>query len=384
MAPSSFTGAPPPGCGRLTRSARLKPCSFSMHHSRRVSTSMTRSASAKYRGSSANAPSTLPGPLPRSHCARDTLFGPRGVVHSSSPRSTSSRPGLVHGSSLSICRYFSSAFSVSSSARAGAAKASIAHAAASRMRRSFIGDSSLRLTSEWRRNQNVAPRLRRLRTIQALRRSGRIVCETEAQCMGSRRKQAEKRLQSGHGTSKHLAINECVCRGKHGAPRPRGEDHGQLRSAFTMIEVCNRRQAISLGIGGLAVVSGGWVLPAQAANDAQDLIAKFTGGKKPEEARVKLDLPEIAENGNTVPMTVSVESPMTDAAYCSDVLVVADGNPRGGVVTFHFSPSSGVAEANTRIRLAETQNITAIARMNDGSCYMAVKQVKVTIGGCGG
>src|SRR5215475_16125676 len=155
-------------------------------------------------------------------------------------------------------------------------------------------------------------------------------------------------------------------------------------SSQTMIAICNRRQALQIALGGMAVVSGVWSAPAQAANDAQDLIAKFTGGKKPEEARVKLDLPEIAENGNTVPMTVSVESPMTDAAYCSDVLVVADGNPRGGVVTFHFSPSSGVAEANTRIRLAETQNITAIARMNDGTCYVAVKQVKVTIGGCGG
>jgi len=147
---------------------------------------------------------------------------------------------------------------------------------------------------------------------------------------------------------------------------------------------CNRRQALLLGVGGVALVTGAWVAPAQAANDAQDLVTKFTGGKKPQEARVKLDLPEIAENGNTVPMTVSVESPMTDQAYCSEVLVVADGNPRGGVVRFHFSPANGVAEANTRIRLAETQNITAVAKMNDGSCYMAVKQVKVTIGGCGG
>jgi sulfur-oxidizing protein SoxY len=152
-----------------------------------------------------------------------------------------------------------------------------------------------------------------------------------------------------------------------------------------MISVCNRRQALRIGIAGIAVASwGSWVAPAHAANDAQDLIAKFTGGRKPAEGRVKLDLPEIAENGNTVPMTVAVESPMTDAAYVSDVLVVADGNPRGGVVTFHFSPASGVAEANTRIRLAETQNITAVAKMNDGSYYMASKQVKVTIGGCGG
>jgi sulfur-oxidizing protein SoxY len=152
-----------------------------------------------------------------------------------------------------------------------------------------------------------------------------------------------------------------------------------------MMSVCNRRQALWIGISGLAVAAcGSWVAPAHAANDAQDLMAKFTGGRKPVEGRVKLDLPEIAENGNTVPMTVAVESPMTDEAYVSDVLVVADGNPRGGVVTFHFSPASGVAEANTRIRLAETQNIIAVAKMNDGSYYMATKQVKVTIGGCGG
>jgi sulfur-oxidizing protein SoxY len=151
-----------------------------------------------------------------------------------------------------------------------------------------------------------------------------------------------------------------------------------------MIAVCNRRQALWLAIGGVAVVSGTWIAPAHAANDAQDLIARFTGGKKPQEGRVKLDMPEIAENGNTVPMTVSVDSPMSEQSYVSDVLIVADGNPRGGVVTFHFSPASGAAEANTRIRLAETQNITAVARMNDGSYYMTVKQVKVTIGGCGG
>jgi sulfur-oxidizing protein SoxY len=83
-------------------------------------------------------------------------------------------------------------------------------------------------------------------------------------------------------------------------------------------------------------------------------------------------------------MTVSVESPMTEQSYVSDVLVVADGNPRGGIVTFHFSPASGMAEANTRIRLAGTQNVIAVAKMNDGSFFKASKQVKVTIGGCGG
>jgi len=145
-----------------------------------------------------------------------------------------------------------------------------------------------------------------------------------------------------------------------------------------------RRSILAFGAGALVAAAGG-NLPAFAAkNDADDLIKKFTGGKTATEGRVRLDLPEIAENGNTVPMTVSVESPMTEQSYVSDVLVVAEGNPRGGMVTFHFSPASGVAEANTRIRLAETQNVVAIAKMNDGSFFIASKQVKVTIGGCGG
>jgi len=145
-----------------------------------------------------------------------------------------------------------------------------------------------------------------------------------------------------------------------------------------------RRSILAFGAGALVAAAGG-NLPAFAAkNDADDLIKKFTGGKTATEGRVRLDLPEIAENGNTVPMTVSVESPMTEQSYVSDVLVVAEGNPRGGMVTFHFSPASGVAEANTRIRLAETQNVVAIAKMNDGSFFMTSKQVKVTIGGCGG
>jgi sulfur-oxidizing protein SoxY len=147
----------------------------------------------------------------------------------------------------------------------------------------------------------------------------------------------------------------------------------------------SRRQVLTIGAGVLAAVGvGATVDPAHAANDAQDLIKKFTGGKQATEGKVRLDVPEIAENGNTVPMTVTVESPMTDASHVTDVLIVADENPRGGVATFHFSPASGMAEANTRIRLAATQNITAVARMNDGSFFMTSKQVKVTIGGCGG
>jgi sulfur-oxidizing protein SoxY len=149
----------------------------------------------------------------------------------------------------------------------------------------------------------------------------------------------------------------------------------------------HRRRLLTIGIGAFAaaVSCGGLPRPASAAkNDSEELIKKFTGDKPAVEARVRLDLPEIAENGNSVPMTVSVESPMTEESYVSDILIVANGNPRGGIAAFHFSPASGIAEVNTRIRLAETQNVIAIAKMNDGSVFTTSKQVKVTIGGCGG
>ena len=148
------------------------------------------------------------------------------------------------------------------------------------------------------------------------------------------------------------------------------------------MRIVNRREALALGAAALAAAAS--IAPAQAANDAADLIKKFTGGKAAAEGRIKLDLPEIAENGNTVPMTVSVESPMSEQSYVTEVLVVGDGNPNAGMATFHFSPASGAAEANTRIRLAASQNIIAVAKMNDGSFFTASRQVKVTIGGCGG
>jgi sulfur-oxidizing protein SoxY len=92
----------------------------------------------------------------------------------------------------------------------------------------------------------------------------------------------------------------------------------------------SRRQVLAGSAGRLAIATLG-VAPAQAANNAQDLIKAFTGGKQATEGKVKLDLPEIAENGNTVPMTVTVESPMTEQSHVTEVLVLADGNPNAGV-----------------------------------------------------
>ncbi len=146
----------------------------------------------------------------------------------------------------------------------------------------------------------------------------------------------------------------------------------------------NRRQAFMLGGGFVALTMMPMAADAAPSNDAVELIKKFTGGKEPVKGKISLDLPEIAENGNTVPLSLVVDSPMTPDNYVKEVLFVADGNPNAGVATLMFSPMSGRAEASVRIRLAQTQNVIAVAKMSDGSLFTEQKTVKVTIGGCGG
>lgn len=113
-------------------------------------------------------------------------------------------------------------------------------------------------------------------------------------------------------------------------------------------------------------------------------IKKLYGDKPMAEGRIKLDVPEIAENGLVVPVNIEVESPMTEADHVKAVHLYADGNPQPGIVTYTFTPASGKAAAATRMRLAQTQNIVCVAEMSNGSLHMAKANVKVTIGGCGG
>lgn len=145
-----------------------------------------------------------------------------------------------------------------------------------------------------------------------------------------------------------------------------------------------RREAMILGAGAGAVLLTGAGSAFADAAEVETLMSEFTGGATPETGRISLTAPEIAENGNTVPISVDVESPMTAGDYVADVLILADGNPRAGVATFHFTAMSGVAAASTRMRLAKTQNVIAVAKMSDGSVFMDQREVKVTIGGCGG
>lgn len=149
----------------------------------------------------------------------------------------------------------------------------------------------------------------------------------------------------------------------------------------------DRRHVLkTAGIGVLA--AGGLLISGRIASASpegvQKLLAELTGGKTPAEGRVKVDMPQIAENGNAVPVTVTVESPMTDKDYVKAVHIIAEANPDPGVASFGFTPASGKAQVSTRMRLARTQNIVAVAEMSDGTLYTGKTEVKVTIGGCGG
>jgi sulfur-oxidizing protein SoxY len=145
-----------------------------------------------------------------------------------------------------------------------------------------------------------------------------------------------------------------------------------------------RRDVLGLAAGGAAALV---LLPSLALADAKmvaDEIKKLFGDKPLKEGRIKLDLPSIAENGLVVPLSFEVESPMTDADYVKSVHFLAEGNPNPQVADFTFTPLVPKAAASIRIRLAQTQNIVALAEMSNGDVYTAKKEVKVTIGGCGG
>lgn len=145
-----------------------------------------------------------------------------------------------------------------------------------------------------------------------------------------------------------------------------------------------RRQFVAAGASAAAIAGFGIAPAFASAEDAEKQLMEFAGGKTPETGKITLNAPEIAENGNTVPISVEVDSPMTADSYVESVIILAVGNPNPGVATFHFSPMSGAAAATTRMRLAKTQQVIAAAKMNDGSVYVDRKEVKVTIGGCGG
>ena len=98
--------------------------------------------------------------------------------------------------------------------------------------------------------------------------------------------------------------------------------------------------------------------------------------------KVKIDIPPLVENGNTVPMTISVASPMTADDYVKSIHVFNEKNPQPNIGNFHLTPSSGRAQVSTRIRLADTQKVVAIARLSDDTFWQVSADVVVTLAAC--
>lgn len=145
----------------------------------------------------------------------------------------------------------------------------------------------------------------------------------------------------------------------------------------------DRREVLVVGGATVALAGLPWAAMAQDAAEEpvktlDELIAEFTGGAEVTEGEgITLSAPEIAENGNTVPISVEAEG-------ASEILVLAPGNPVLPVAVFKFGELAGKHAASTRIRLAQTQDVTAVAKLADGTFVRTASNVKVTIGGCGG
>jgi sulfur-oxidizing protein SoxY len=134
------------------------------------------------------------------------------------------------------------------------------------------------------------------------------------------------------------------------------------------------------GLGLLSVVA---TPPATAAApEMEAAIRRIVGPARVTPGRVTLDLPPLVENGNTVPLAVSVESPMTDADHVRAIHLFTEKNPQPEVASFRLGPRAGRASVATRIRLADTQTVVAIGELSDGSFWSASVAVVVTLAAC--
>ena len=138
-----------------------------------------------------------------------------------------------------------------------------------------------------------------------------------------------------------------------------------------------RRTLLVAGLGSLLLQ------PATATPEAmRAALAVFTGGAPLRDGKVTLEIAALVENGNTVPVSVRVASPMSAADHVRRIALFTERNPEPDVAVFHLGPHSGRAEVATRMRLATSQTVLAVAQMNDGSCWQAALEVIVTMPAC--
>jgi sulfur-oxidizing protein SoxY len=146
-----------------------------------------------------------------------------------------------------------------------------------------------------------------------------------------------------------------------------------------------RRQFLSLASG--AAIAGAVPIVTVRPTEATpamlaSAIRNVTGGAAVKTGKVKLDIPPLVENGNTVPMTVSVASPMAPEDHVASIHVFNEKNPQPNIGNFHLGPHAGRAQISTRVRLADSQKIVAIAKLSDGSYWSASIDVVVTLAAC--
>ena len=141
-----------------------------------------------------------------------------------------------------------------------------------------------------------------------------------------------------------------------------------------------RREVLAAGAGLAAVLAA---RPAPAAADSMETaIREFVGKAQMRPGKVKLDIPALVENGNSVPLKVTVESPMTPEDFVRAIAIFNERNPQPNVANFHLTPRAGRAEVSTRIRLGDSQKIVAIAQLSDGSFWSDEADLVVTLPAC--
>lgn len=119
------------------------------------------------------------------------------------------------------------------------------------------------------------------------------------------------------------------------------------------------------------------------SQDFKDDFARIVGNAKPIDGKISVDLPETADNGNFVPITIVVDSPMTEIDHVKAIHILSTANPHAHVATFHLSPVNAVARVQSRMRLAKTQDVIVLAELSSGDMLVSTTRVKVLIGGCG-
>ena len=146
-----------------------------------------------------------------------------------------------------------------------------------------------------------------------------------------------------------------------------------------------RRGFLILACGALSGAAEAQLPPdvgARRKAAAEQALRKITGGAALRSGKVKLDVPPLIDNGNAVPLSVTVESPMTEADHVRAIHVLTEKNPQPNVVSVHLGPRAGRASLTTRVRLADTQTVTAIAQLSDGSFWVDRVPVVVTLSAC--